>query len=60
MVVAMAGVVMVVGAEEEITARPFQARLMLYEKSEPYLQTGAVDKKPIPDAKNNSSDSNGQ
>lgn len=53
-------VIGLVGAEEEITARPFQARLMLYEKSEPYLQTGAVDKKPIPDAKNNSSDSNGQ
>lgn len=37
-------VIGLVGAEEEVTAKPFQARLMMYEKSEPYLQSATTPK----------------
>ena len=53
-------VIGLVGAEEEMTAKPFQARLMLYEKSEPYLQSEAVQKTPPQDAKSKSNDSTGK
>jgi hypothetical protein len=43
-----------------MTAKPFQARLMLYEKSEPYLQSEAVQKTPPQDAKSKSNDSTGK
>lgn len=51
-------VIGLVGAEEETTAEPFQARLMLYEKSEPYLQTENLESKSVEDDENKSSDSN--
>ena len=51
-------VIGLVGAEEETTAEPFQARLMLYEKSEPYLQTENLESKSVEDDESKSRDSN--
>jgi tetratricopeptide (TPR) repeat protein len=48
-------VIGLVGSEEETTAEPFQARLMLYEKSEPYLQTENLESKSVGDDENKSS-----
>ena len=52
-------VIGLVGAKQEITAKPFQARLMLYEKSEPYLQTEATEK-TLQNTQSKSNDSNGK
>lgn len=49
-------VIGLVGAEEETETQPFQARLMLYEKSEPYLQAESVGETPSEKNKNKASD----
>lgn len=49
-------VIGLVGAEEEMTAKRFEARLMLYEKSEPYLQTEDSVKEMLQDAQSRSND----